>query len=190
MSASAAVPLSTGSDSSPRSSVVYATAAKIQATPRISGSRITTFALGVVAGRGRWCLSVGACLIPTALDTWAVKGHVTSLDDGPIDQNGEKVERSREIFRLGQKFLALSSSLLFAHRGAISIVRGGMETAGKTAHPQPRQRLGRPPGACPSTQSPPYRAVMDRSGTRLGFQSCTHVAERTMLSPRLFTRGR
>jgi hypothetical protein len=37
-------------------------------------------------------------LIPTAQDTWAVKGHVGSLDVGPIDQDGAKSERSREIF--------------------------------------------------------------------------------------------
>jgi hypothetical protein len=124
-------------------SVVYTTAAGIQPDRRISESRITTFALGVVAGKGRWCLSVGACLIPTALDTWPVKGHVRSLDDGPIDQNGEKLERTREIFRLGQKcLLALPSSLLFAHRRAVSIARGGM-SAGKTAHPQPRQQHAR-----------------------------------------------
>jgi hypothetical protein len=83
---------------------------------------------------------LGACLVPAALDTWAVKSHVGSLDVEPIDQNGAKSERSREIFRLGQKcLLALPSSLLFAHRRAVSIVRGGMESAGKTAHPKPRQ---------------------------------------------------
>jgi hypothetical protein len=82
----------------------------------------------------------GAYLVPTALDTWAVKGHVESLDVGPIDQNGAKSERSREIFRLGRKcLLARRSSLLFAHRRAVSIVRKGMESAGKTAHPKPRQ---------------------------------------------------
>jgi len=48
---------------------------------------------------------LGACLVPTALDTWAVKGHVGSLDVGPIDQNGAKSERSREIFPLGQECL-------------------------------------------------------------------------------------
>jgi hypothetical protein len=42
----------------------------------------------------------------------------------------EQNRKDREILPLARR-----SSLLFAHRGAESIVRGGMETAGRTVHP-------------------------------------------------------
>jgi hypothetical protein len=123
--------------------VLYTTAAGIQANRRILPSRITEFTLGVVAGKGEPGLSLERS-IPTALDTWAVQGHMGSRDDGPVDQNGAKSERSGEIFPLGQKCpFTFPSSLLFAYRGAVSIIRGGMETAGKTTHPQPRQQHAR-----------------------------------------------
>jgi hypothetical protein len=40
----------------------------------------------------------GAYLVPTALDTWAVKGHVGSLDVGPIDPEWSEIGKKQRDF--------------------------------------------------------------------------------------------